>query len=360
MIELSHVHIRGYRSIYDLAVPLSGLNLIVGGNGCGKTNLYRALSLVAAAARGDLARTVATEGGMPSVLWAGTQARTAASSVAIRVESDIIAYDLAFGLPDGDAQTVFMRDPEVEHEHIWMPDDGPGETLAKRHRSRAWLRTDAGGRSTHPGELLCSESLLAQLKDRHRFPEIGILSDHISGWRFYHRFATGENEPIRKPQVGLRSPVLANDGSNLAAALQTIIETGDADALADAVSSAFRGSKLVIDCDEKVRLTVGMVMPGMSRPLEAQELSDGTLRFLCLVAALLSPRPPSLLALNEPETSLHPDLIGTLARLIVHAAKKAQVIVTTHSGALTEEVGRRTASTRIALALDEGRTVMTH
>ena len=102
--------------------------------------------------------------------------------------------------------------------------------------------------------------------------------------------------------------MLSNDGADLAAALQTIIEIGDAEGLAQAVDDAFPGSRIKIQ-GKGGRFEVSMRQHGLLRPLAAAELSDGTLRYLLWIAALLSPRPAELLVLNEPETSLHPDLL---------------------------------------------------
>jgi predicted ATPase len=103
--------------------------------------------------------------------------------------------------------------------------------------------------------------------------------------------------------------------------------------------------------------------PGMLRPLRSAELSDGTLRFLLWAAALLSPRPPSLMVLNEPETSLHPDLVRPLATLIRSAAKVTQVLVVTHSRALIGFLGAdgdedREDTARIELYKDCGETLI--
>jgi predicted ATPase len=113
---------------------------------------------------------------------------------------------------------------------------------------------------------------------------------------------------------------------------------------------------VLVHSDEMVRVSVQMQMPGMNRPLQAGELSDGTLRYLCLVAALLTPRPPELLALNEPETSLHPQLLAPLGRLIARASRDAQIFVTTHSADLAQEIGDNTGARTIALALAGGAT----
>jgi predicted ATPase len=109
--------------------------------------------------------------------------------------------------------------------------------------------------------------------------------------------------------------VLSHDASDLAAALETILEIGDQATLERVIAEAFRGAKLRIDASETL-FSLYLDIPGLLRPLTAREFSDGQLRFLCLCAALLSPRPACLIAFNEPETSLHPDLYRVLAQLI--------------------------------------------
>src|SRR6185503_19930683 len=116
-------------------------------------------------------------------------------------------------------------------------------------------------------------------------------------------------------------------------------------------ADAFPGGRVLVHADEMLRVSVRMQMPGLQRPLEASELSDGTLRYLCLVAAHLTPRPPELLALNEPETSLHPQLLAPLGRLIARAGRTSQIFVTTHSQELAEQVAAHAEAQTIRLAL---------
>jgi predicted ATPase len=116
----------------------------------------------------------------------------------------------------------------------------------------------------------------------------------------------------------------------VAAALQTIREIGDAAALDKAVNDAFPKSSIDI-LNVEGRFEISMQQHGLLRPLKAAELSDGTLRYLLWIAALLTPRPPTLLVLNEPETSLHPDLLPPLGRLIANASEHSQVLVVTHA-----------------------------
>ena len=124
--------------------------------------------------------------------------------------------------------------------------------------------------------------------------------------------------------------MLGSDGSDLPAAIQTIREIGNPKELDAAIADAFPGCKIEITSSDGY-FELHMRQHGLSRSLKAAELSDGTLRYLLLIAALLSPRPPDLMILNEPETSLHPDLLPPLARLIAQAAQRTQVIVVSHA-----------------------------
>ena len=131
--------------------------------------------------------------------------------------------------------------------------------------------------------------------------------------------------------------MLSDDGGDLAAAIQTIVEAGFDD-LPRAVAEAFDGAKASIVVHDGL-FELQLQQRGMLRPLRAAELSDGTLRFLLWAAALLSPQPPSLMVLNEPETSLHPDLLAPLATMIRVAAAVTQVVVVTHSQAMRDQLG---------------------
>ena len=153
------------------------------------------------------------------------------------------------------------------------------------------------------------------------------------------------------------TPRLAGDGHDLASALQTIREIGDERALAEAIDRLQPGARLeVADVDGQGSLDVRLHTPGLLRPVTSRELSDGTLRYLALVAALLSPRPAPLLAFNEPESSLHPAMLPALAVLFVQAAAHSQVWVTTHSIALAEALAAASGSKPLRLELVEGAT----
>ena len=176
-------------------------------------------------------------------------------------------------------------------------------------------------------------------------------------WRFYDHMRTDPEAPARKPQVGTYTPVLASDGADLAAAVQTIVEIGDGKQMNDAIADAFPGGRVAVTTTGAY-FEIEMRQHGLLRPLKASELSDGTLRYLLLVAALLSPRPPALMILNEPETSLHPDLLPALARLVVQASKRTQMIVVSHAQALVSALDAAPDSRQIVLEKALGETVV--
>jgi predicted ATPase len=229
--------------------------------------------------------------------------------------------------------------------------------MLERKGASATIRNLEGKREKYPLSLSTSESVLSQLREPHRYPELATLRDEMSQWRFYHQFRTDPDSPMRQPQLGVQTHVLSHDGRDLAAALQTIQLVGDDGFLRKIFSRAIPGAGLAIDADpERALYSVALRMPGLNRPLHARELSDGTLRFLCLLAALLSPRPCALIALNEPETSLHPELIGPLAELIVKASQRSQFWITTHSVALSELIATHSGCPPIRLFQKDGAT----
>jgi predicted ATPase len=366
-VAIREIHVTGYRSVRSLRLHLSQINVLTGANATGKTNLYNSVFLLAKAAAGGFAQVIAEEGGMPSVLWAG--ARKSRSMGTIRMEgvrmslgikTDTFSYELVCGLPKQSSgeKSAFSLDPEVKEERVWMDaPHGLKVTFFERSPKGAWILDNDERLADYSGELLPTESVLSQLREPHLYPELSSLRTEMGRWRFYHHFRTDAESPLRHPQVGVRTPVLAHDGRDLAAALQTINEVGQSQDLHEAIRQAFPGASLEIEHDEDNGMfAVLLRMPGLRRPLRARELSDGTLRYLCLLAALLSPHPPSLLALNEPETSLHPDLLEPLAKQLVNAAKYSQLWVVTHSQRLAELVEKFSGEAPISLEINGGET----
>ena len=363
-MPIRELAVEGYRSIRRMRLELGQINVLTGPNGCGKSNLYNAVFLIAKAAAGGFAQAIAEEGGMPSVLWAGVQKRFTRRApprrVKLAVTVDEFRYEMQFGLPDcGPPQiepSMFKLDPRIKEESISLA-GARGRTICLMNRTgaSASVRNTDGAMVDYPMSLSLAEPILAQVQEPHLYPELSSLRGAMMRWRFYHHFRTDPESRLRHPRVGVLTPVLSHDGADLAAAIQTIVEIGDAEGLREAVDRAFPGARLEI-CSEATQFAILMHMPGILRPLAAAELSDGTLRYLCLMTALLSPRPPTLLALNEPETSIHPDLIEPLAALILRASRDSQLWITTHSRALADRIERQSGQRAVRLRMREGET----
>lgn len=373
---LRTIAIHGYRSLRELVLPLGQLSVITGANGSGKSSVYRSLRLLADAAQNSVIASLAREGGLASTFWAGPEtiarsvrkgehsveglARKNVASLKLGFGSDTYSYSIDLGYPPPPPPaTMFVLDPRVKRECIWHgPVYRKASALVDRRNNFVWLSTT---RDEEPvmltQHLSDTDSMLASVADPQRAPEMLAIREAVRGWRFYDHFRTDSDAPARAGQIGTFTPVLHHDGSNLAAALQTIMEIREDGALQTTLEDAFPGSRLYVE-DRNGRFELQLQQHGLLRPLSAAELSDGTLRFLLLAAALLTTRPPELMVLNEPETSLHPDLLPALARLVLAAARHTQIILVSHAQKLIEELTTHPLCRRLHLQKDFGETTL--
>ena len=370
---LTTVAISNYRSLRDLVVPLQKLNVVTGSNGSGKSNLYRALRLLADTAQGRVVSSVAREGGLQSTLWAGPESfsrsmksgdhpvqgtrRKHPITLRLGFAGDEYGYLIDLGLPPP-GLSAFSLDPQIKRECIWHgPVLRPSAMLVDRKGPLVQIRREDNTWNVVTDCLSTFDSMMTHVSDPRNAPEMLTLRESIRNWRFYDHFRTDADSPVRSPQVGTWTPILGNDGSDLAAAIQTIHEIGASDLLGAAIEDAFPGSRVSVENIEG-RFALTMAQHGLLRPLGTAELSDGTLRYLLWIAALLTPRPPAVMVFNEPETSLHPDLLGALARLIGRASERTQMIVVTHATRLISALAQESGCHSITLQKILGETTI--
>jgi predicted ATPase len=370
---LKTLAVENYRSLHSLVVPLAPLTVVTGANGVGKSNLYGALRLLVSAARGQAVSALAREGGLPNIMWAGPATVSRAmergdvpvqggpqkgpARVRLGFASDDFGYLIELGMPVP-SNSAFDLDPEIKRECIWHGDawraastlvDRKGPVV-RRRQGRRWEVVSS--------DVAAHESLLEVAGDPATVPEVFRLREIMRQWRFYADFRTDADAPARRSIPATRTPILHHDGRDLAAALQTIIEVGDRAGLMEAIDDAFPGSELMVGSNGVGWLDASLKQPGLLRSLGCAEWSDGTLRYVLLVAALLTPRPPPLMILNEPETSLHPELIAPLARLIMSASARSQVWVISHSRELVRRLEHSDEIANHVLEKSLGRTVL--
>jgi len=334
----------GYRSLQRIAYPMSRLDVFVGANGAGKSNLYRALELLRAAAANTIGRDLATEG-LRQAMWAGVRKGGGPPRIKLAVELSgpdrleaSYRYEVEIGYPPP-VSAAFGDEPDIKTETLQYLGGRRPAALMSRDGPSVMVR-DADGRPVEIDiDLLPSETVLGRLEDPVGYPALNQVRRTLLAWRFYHDLRTDADSSLRRPCVAVATPDLASDGRDLAAVFATLVhireDTQDLDA---AIAGAFPGAEIVVPPPGPMA-SFGLRFPDFpSRVFEASELSDGTLRFMGLAGALMAYRLPPFIALNEPEASLHPELMEPLGRMIVQAAERTQVWLVTHSERLARVI----------------------
>lgn len=334
----------GYRSLQRIAYPMSRLDVFVGANGVGKSNLYRALELLQAAATNTLGYSLAREG-LDLAMWAGERKGGKPPRIQVSVSfstpdqwEPIYRYEVEVGYPSP-ASAHLGVEPDIKSESLTYLGGSRPARLMDRDGPQVMARDEEGRRVAIDIDLLPSETVLGRLEDPSRYPGLDMVRRTLTEWRFYHDLRTDAASPLRQPCVAVATPTLASDGANLAAVFATLAhirdDTTDLDA---AVGHAFPGARLIVPSPDRTASFAMMFREFPQRLFEASELSDGTLRFLGLAGALMAYRLPPFIALNEPESSLHPDLMEPLGRMVVQAAERTQVWLVTHSERLASVI----------------------
>lgn len=335
-----------------ISLKFRELNVLIGPNASGKSNLIEALSIFRAAA-GDLQGAVREGGGMGEYLWKGEiTERVAFLEAAVGYlelwTPDVITHRMEL-VPVGggfavrelikaDAQTIYRLDDEGAEIHA---------------------RGDEGAHHEVPaGDLNPFRSILVQRRDPVRFPEITFLAESFGNAAIFRDWTFGRNTPTRLPQrTDLPADFLLSDGSNLGLVLHDLGQTSaKRDEIigylrrfyeaAQFISTRIVGGTLQLFIEEEG----GVLMP-------TTRLSDGTLRFLCLLAILCHPSPPPVVAIEEPELGLHPDILPTIAELLRKASERTQLFVTTHSDALVSALSDTPESILVCEATPDGTTM---
>ncbi len=330
---LRHLKASGLLSFGPTGIdlPLRPLNVLIGPNGSGKSNFLELLALIRAAPS-RLTAPIKETGGVAEWLWQGQGASVVADLEAL------VGYpggpgDLRHGLQISAADDRLL----VVAERVAYngSDKGPAYQMANGVPT---LRGEAGHeRYLRADTLRTDESVLSQVRDKEQYPALFQLQSNYERIRLYRNWTFGTGAAVRRRQATTAaSDVLADSGDNLALVLNRIRNSLSRRQLQSALATLIDGATdLHIDIrDGNVQL---LLEESAHRPaVPASRLSDGTLRYLYLVAALLQPDPPPLVAIEEPELGLHPDLMHEVAKLLRSASERTQVVVTTHSRELVD------------------------
>lgn len=326
-----------------IEVELQPLNVLIGPNASGKSNLIEAVGLLHAAPR-DLAKPFREGGGIDEWLWKGGRSSRVADLVASVWYMELpgvlaLRHSTHFS---SSQQHLTLLDEQISGMRAKAHDD-EGNVFVYRHprgNPASVARTvdkPAVGRelfSLPENKLDAGQSVLSQLRDPDQYPEITYLGDQFGAIRLYRDWNFGRTQAPRRPQpTDLPEDTLEEDASNLGLVLNHLENQGMKRAL---VERARVFCEDIEDITTKVQGgTIQVFVHERGRgPIPATRLSDGTLRYLCLLTILCHPDPPPLVCIEEPELGLHPDILSTVAELLIEASGRMQLIVTTHSDIL--------------------------
>ena len=326
-------------------LELQSLNVLVGPNGAGKSNLIESISLLQAAPV-NLLEPVRTGGGIGEWLWKGADPASMA-------EIDVTVFYPQGMMPlrhrlrlDVVGQRAELVDEAIENSRPNWPGEADVYFYYRYQHGHPVInvktddsRSDERARRVLRREdLALDQSVVSQRKDPDQYPEVTYLGNEYGKIRLYREWNLGRNTPPRRPQpTDLAGEFLREDAANIALVLNDLehrshLRASLVERLKDADESIKDFSTKVLGGTIQLYLHYS----GLKSPVPATRLSDGTIRYLCLLAVLCHPEPPPLVCIEEPELGLHPDLLPRLADLLVEASHRMQLIVTTHSDVLID------------------------
>lgn len=342
-------------------LEMKPLSVLIGPNGSGKSNLIEAIGLLQAAPR-DLLAPIGEGGGVGDWIWRG-EPQVSSAKVEVLVNNPKGPQSLRYRLGIAKrGQRFELEEEQIENEN---PDRGHRNPyiffervgLRSTINYRDGKNPDGKKRELRPEEIDSEQSVLAQRKDPDNYPELTYLGEVFGRIRLYREWTFGRYTPPRLPQkADLPNNFLGEDGKNLGLVLNRLKREPKAKArILEALRKLYEG---ISDFDVIIEGgTVQVFFQEDHITIPATRLSDGTLRYLCLLAVLCDLNPPPLVCIEEPELGLHPDILPTLSDLLREASERCQIIVTTHSDVLVDAL-TDTPESVVVCEKHQGQTTM--
>lgn len=336
-MKIANLSIQGFRSLRNVNWSPGDLNVIIGPNGTGKSNLLRCLELLSISAQGKLGKTIQSLGGMESIAWDG-QARFIRFSLEVKpgsseTDPDLYALEL---VRLGAGSSYKVETERLTHSGKHRSTPGPFKFLERSANKAIIFNGNEDTFDTPADYVSDTESLLSIAAGPFSInPFIPVFQRELASFAIYHDLDTRPEATIRQSAIARFEKRVDPDGHNLVSVLHTLY-TGDRDFKNDihtAMQAAFGDDfeELVFPPAADQRIQLRIRWKSLKREQSAAELSDGTLRFLFLLCVLASPSLAPVIAIDEPETGLHPAMLPLVAEYAVEASRRAQIIFTTHS-----------------------------
>jgi predicted ATPase len=335
---LNGLHFRNILSFGTTSkyLPLRRLNVFIGPNGSGKSNVLETFGLLNAIAKGEELEYLSSSGGAQEWIWKGSKQEkkqpTASVEVHIKVPNspEDLLYDLQFGVDKVNWQ---IRKESISR---MSPMFNLTETFFSRERDEArFFRADIPT-SLPPGKFDYRRSVLSQFADPSRYPQLWSFNHLFKGFRFYRNTAIGANSPLDHPQYAdLPNDALLESFENLGVVLERILTNDDTNKKFNTyLKDFYEDAREITRTVSGGRIELFLRERNWKTPIN--RLSDGTVKWICLLAILLDPEPAGVVFIEEPEVGLHPDIIPSLAELLREASNNMQIISTTHSDILVD------------------------
>lgn len=336
-MAITHLIIEGFRSLKRVEWSPGRLNVLIGPNGSGKSNLLRAFRLLRSAADGTLNDAVLSSGGMGALVWDSRESRIAWSVTL----DDNATYALILKRLGNGAEYVITDE---------LLDEGSSKIL--RRAGREVVLND----DIERGSVTSSQSALHEFRHTYTVLE---LAERLRSISVYHDLNVHETAPLRQAAIARRETMLSQDGQNLIAVLHTLYSTdrGFKEILNDAMRAAFgrEFEELIFPPAADQRVDMRVRWRSLRTEQAAAQLSDGTLRFLMLVTILAAPTTSEVIAIDEPELGLHPNMLPIIAELAQRASERTQVIFTTHSPQFLDAFAEPPVTTVVTLENGESK-----
>lgn len=359
-MKILRVDVRGFKSLKEISWEPDALNVVIGPNGTGKSNLLRAMEMISCAAKGGLGKYIQSAGGMEALAWDGEaegiefRVKTEPVEPGRNVQRDSLTYSVRM---DRLGKTSAYRIAFEELANYYPVEKGEHSTPFRflwRNPHKASVfdenqQTFAAPEGSVPEEETLLSLAGGPFSQNHFIP---LFQSQLAGWRIHHGLHVDSEAKIRQPAITRPEKTIEPDGQNLISVLHTLYD-GDRTfhdevnaAMRVAFGDDFEGLSFPPAADQRTQL--GVRWKTLRRAQSAAELSDGMLRFLFLLAVLGSPSPAPVIAIDEPETGLHPSMLPIVAEHALDAASRTQVILTTHSPEFLDAFHDTKPSTTIA------------
>lgn len=359
MDQFTRIHIKGFRRLYDVDLRLKPLNVLIGANGCGKTSLLDVFSLLSASANGALNRTMHDMGGINANLSASNQSgEKNAVQIQFELEKDFVIFDhlrYEISLDPIGVSYLIRTESLARYSNPSKPE--PSKLIAAGNGSAYYLDPHTSKLVSPDWNFNWMESALSQVPVRYETPE--IFREELSSSTHYHVLDVSNRAPVRLPQQVGEARLPGRDGEDLISCLYWMREA-DSDrfeTIEDTLRVAFPGfDRLNFPPVASGMLAMTWKEKEFTRPFYTHELSEGTLRFLWLVTLLYSPGLTEVTLIDEPEVSLHPELLSVLADCLRDASLRTQLIVATHADRLVRFLNPDEV---VAMDIEDGYTIAT-